>query len=171
MAGWEKRFGVHWNELHAYKDRMLYPVLPTCMGVEELPKDINMCDAVFRGLDRCIQQEIINEQPHRPYARMSLCKPHWIRFIKCVKRRDELILRSVRKWEGEYYDSLDDFSRREYVDDINTKMRYFLYAASNTVDVMKKKRLELNAQHCAERQAALLNARRDEDSSSLSTSV
>ncbi|CAK0839606.1 unnamed protein product [Prorocentrum cordatum] len=47
-------------------------------------------------------------------------------------------------------------SRDEYREDIDTKMRYFLYAGSHAVDLQKKKRLETNAQHCAIRQAALL---------------
>ncbi|CAK0839604.1 unnamed protein product [Prorocentrum cordatum] len=36
----EKRFGVVWDDLHAYKeDRMLYPTLPVMMSVDELPKE------------------------------------------------------------------------------------------------------------------------------------
>uniref|UniRef100_A0A6U6JU72 Uncharacterized protein n=1 Tax=Zooxanthella nutricula TaxID=1333877 RepID=A0A6U6JU72_9DINO len=159
LASAEKRFGVTWQDLHAYKDRMLFPVLPTCMGVEELPKDISLCETVFRGLDRCIVQGTLNENPGQPYARMQICKPHWIRFAKCTKRRDELIMRGIRKWEREYYGSLDDSSRTEYLEDIDTKMRYYLYAASHTNDNTKKGRLELNAQHCALRQASLLNPR------------
>mmetsp|Transcript_36713 Transcript_36713/g.83041 ORF Transcript_36713/g.83041 Transcript_36713/m.83041 type:complete len:201 (+) Transcript_36713:108-710(+) len=159
LASSEKRFGMSWNELHAYKDKMLFPALPTCMAVEELSQDISLCETVFRGLDRCLQQGIKHEDPKQPYARMQICKPHWIRFSKCIKRRDDLILRSVRKWERGYFGTLDDRSRTEYVEDIDTKMRYYLYAASHTSDESKKSRMELNAQHCAMRQAALLNPR------------
>mmetsp|Transcript_44835 Transcript_44835/g.124762 ORF Transcript_44835/g.124762 Transcript_44835/m.124762 type:complete len:202 (-) Transcript_44835:256-861(-) len=159
LATAEKRFGLTWHELHAYKERMLYPVLPTCMAVDELPKDISLCETSFRGLDRCIVQGRIHESTEHPYARMQICKPHWIKFAKCTKRRDELILRSVRKWERDYYSALDDPSRQEYMEDIDTKMRYFLYAASHTDDEGKRNRLEVNAQHCAMRQASLLNPR------------
>mmetsp|Transcript_14314 Transcript_14314/g.42603 ORF Transcript_14314/g.42603 Transcript_14314/m.42603 type:complete len:202 (+) Transcript_14314:95-700(+) len=159
LATAEKRFGVYWSELHSYKDKMLFPVLPTCMGVDELAQDIGLCETVFRGLDRCLEQGMKHESPKQPYARMQICKPHWIRFNKCIKRRDELILRSVKKWEQNYFGSLDERSRTEYVDDIDTKMRYYLYAASHTTDDAKKKRMELNAQHCAIRQASLLNPR------------
>jgi len=156
LASAEKRYGVTWNELHAYKDKMVYPVLPTCMAVDELSKDISLCEVDFRGLDRCIDQGILHEDPLQPYSRMQLCKPHWIRFIKCVKRRDELILRNVKKWERSYMSNLDDASREEYMTDLETKMRYFMYAASHTNEEQKRKRLEVNAQHCAIRQASLL---------------
>mmetsp|Transcript_23297 Transcript_23297/g.65851 ORF Transcript_23297/g.65851 Transcript_23297/m.65851 type:complete len:202 (+) Transcript_23297:97-702(+) len=172
LASAEKRYGLTWQELHAYKDRMLFPQLPTVMGVEELPKDISLCNTVFRGLDRCLTQMTLNENPNQPYARMQICKPHWLRFVKCVKRRDELIMRSVKGWERRYYTTLDDPSRTEYMDDIDTKMRYFLYAASHTNDGQRKSRLELNAQHCALRQASLLNPRQPiEESSSGSVQV
>merc|ERR1719473_595133 len=107
---------------------MSFPILPTCMGVEELPSDISLCETVFRGLDRCLDQGMRTESPAQPYARMQICKPHWIRFIKCVKRRDELILRSVTSWERTYYGDLDGRSREEYVQDLDTKMKYFMYA-------------------------------------------
>mmetsp|Transcript_150659 Transcript_150659/g.419956 ORF Transcript_150659/g.419956 Transcript_150659/m.419956 type:complete len:200 (-) Transcript_150659:211-810(-) len=172
LASAEKRFGLTWNELHSYKDKMLFPVLPTCMGVDELSKDISLCETVFRGLDRCLEQGMKFESPGQPYARMQICKPHWIRFNKCVKRRDELILRSVRKWERGYFSALDERSRTEYIEDIDTKMRYFLYAASHTTDDAKKKRMELNAQHCAMRQASLLNPHTEEsDAGSASVHV
>eukprot|EP00439_Symbiodinium_sp_Y106_P054363 s4062_g7.t1 len=157
----EKRHGLTWTELHGYKDRMLFPILPTMMGVEELPKDICLCDNVFRSLDRCIDKGIESEKADTPYARMQICKPHWIRFIKCVKRRDELVLRGVKRWERNYYGSLDEPSQKEYMEDIDTKMRYFLYAASHSKDVQKKKRLEMNAQHCAIRQSNLLKSPED----------
>mmetsp|Transcript_100056 Transcript_100056/g.173693 ORF Transcript_100056/g.173693 Transcript_100056/m.173693 type:complete len:195 (-) Transcript_100056:35-619(-) len=156
LASAEKRFGVSWKELHAYKDKMIYPVLPTMMAVEELPKDISLCESVYRGLDRCLEQGMSYESPSQPYARMQICKPHWIRFNKCVRRRDDLILRNVKKWERSYYSTLDGASKSEYLDDLDTKMRYFLYAASHTLDEQKKKKLEVQAQHCAERQATLL---------------
>lgn len=38
------------------EDRMTFPILPTMMAVEELPKDISLCDAAFRSLDRCIDK-------------------------------------------------------------------------------------------------------------------
>ncbi|CAJ1446901.1 unnamed protein product [Effrenium voratum] len=95
----ERRHGLTWTELHAYKDRMTFPVLPTMMAVDELPKDICLCDNVFRSLDRCIDKGIESENPATPYSRMQICKPHWIRFIKCVKRRDELVMRGVKRWE------------------------------------------------------------------------
>merc|ERR1719235_1710307 len=136
---------------------MSFPVLPTCMGVEELPGDISLCETAFRGLDRCLDQGMRTESPAQPYARMQVCKPHWIRFNKCVRRRDDLILRSVRRWESGYFSDLDEVSRSEYVEDLDTKMRYFLYAASNTQDQERKKRLEMNAQHCAIRHKSLLN--------------
>merc|ERR550514_1291665 len=151
LATVEKRFGLTWRELHAYKDRMIFPILPTCMGVEELDKDISLCETVFRGLDRCLDQGMRTENPKEPYARMQVCKPHWNRFNKCVKRRDELILRNVRTWERKYCAALDERSLKEYVEDLDTKMRYFLYAAANTADDMRKQRLELHAQHCAVR--------------------
>eukprot|EP00928_Gymnodinium_smaydae_P065678 TRINITY_DN48785_c0_g1_i1.p1 TRINITY_DN48785_c0_g1~~TRINITY_DN48785_c0_g1_i1.p1 ORF type:complete len:229 (-),score=46.07 TRINITY_DN48785_c0_g1_i1:281-874(-) len=163
LASAEKRFGINWNELHAYKEKMIYPILPTCMGVEELPKDISLCDSVFRGLDRCIEQGASNENPSQPYARMQICKPHWIKFVKCTKRRDELLMRSIKRWERGYYSSLDTGSQSEYLEDLDTKMRYFLYASSHTADVQKKKRLEQNAQHCAIRQMSLLNPSRETD--------
>lgn len=156
LASAEKRFGVSWKELHGYKDKMIYPVLPTMMAVEELPKDISLCESWYRGLDRCLEQGMSYENPSQPYARMQICKPHWIRFNKCVRRRDDLILRSVKKWERGYYSTLDMASKSEYLDDLDTKMRYFLYAASHTLDEQKKKKLEVQAQHCAERQATLL---------------
>eukprot|EP00933_Yihiella_yeosuensis_P043064 TRINITY_DN3778_c0_g4_i1.p1 TRINITY_DN3778_c0_g4~~TRINITY_DN3778_c0_g4_i1.p1 ORF type:complete len:220 (-),score=46.99 TRINITY_DN3778_c0_g4_i1:191-790(-) len=152
----EKRHGLTWTELHAYKDRMIFPQLPTQMSVEELPKDISLCENVFRGLDRCLVKGMETEDPGQPYARMQICKPHWIRFIKCVKRRDELVLRGVKKWETQYYNALDEKSRKEYVEDIDTKMRYFMYASSHASDTQKKKRLEMNAQHCAIRHQNLL---------------
>ncbi|CAE8721110.1 unnamed protein product [Polarella glacialis] len=102
---------------------------------------------------------------------MQICKSHWIKFIKCVKRRDELVMRGVKRWERDYYSTLDDPSRKEYVDDIDTKMRYFLYAASHTADDMKKKRLEQNAQHCAVRQSSLLNPRQADDYESSGAAV
>mmetsp|Transcript_42864 Transcript_42864/g.118521 ORF Transcript_42864/g.118521 Transcript_42864/m.118521 type:complete len:203 (-) Transcript_42864:148-756(-) len=157
LASAEKRFGLTWNELHAYKDKMAFPVLPVQMGVEELAKDITLCENVYRGLDRCLEQGMAYESASQPYARMQICKPHWIRFAKCTKRRDELIMRSVKKWERNYYSSLDEPSQKEYMEDIDTKMRYFLYAASRMLDLQKKKRLEMNAQHCAIRQMSLLN--------------
>lgn len=156
LASAEKRYGVTWNELHAYKDKMVFPQLPVMMAVEELPKDISLCETVYRGLDRCLEQGMTHENPGQPYARMQVCKPHWIRFNKCVKRRDDLIMRSVQKWEKDYYFSLNGESKGDYVDDLDTKMRYFLYAASHTLDDQKKKRLEGNAQQCAMRQASLL---------------
>mmetsp|Transcript_101156 Transcript_101156/g.200919 ORF Transcript_101156/g.200919 Transcript_101156/m.200919 type:complete len:203 (+) Transcript_101156:63-671(+) len=171
LATSEKRFGMTWNELHSYKDKMSLPMLPTCMGVEELSTDISLCESVYRGLDRCLDQGMKNENPSQPYARMQICKPHWIRFIKCVKRRDELILRGVRKWEHGYFSALDKNSQEEYTDDIDTKMRYFLYAASHTSDDSKKKRLEMNAQHCAIRQASLLKPREGFDGEGNSTAT
>mmetsp|Transcript_1568 Transcript_1568/g.3110 ORF Transcript_1568/g.3110 Transcript_1568/m.3110 type:complete len:197 (-) Transcript_1568:112-702(-) len=159
----EKRHGLTWTEFHAYKDKMVFPNLPTMMSRDELPKDICLCDTQFRGLDRCIEKGIMNEDGANPYARMQICKPHWIRFIKCVKRRDELVMRSVKKWEREYYTSLDEPSQKEYIEDIDTKMRYFMYAASHTLDLMKKQRLEVNAQHCAVRQSSLLNPKQPEE--------
>eukprot|EP00930_Biecheleria_cincta_P027085 TRINITY_DN19027_c0_g1_i2.p1 TRINITY_DN19027_c0_g1~~TRINITY_DN19027_c0_g1_i2.p1 ORF type:complete len:199 (+),score=28.14 TRINITY_DN19027_c0_g1_i2:68-664(+) len=158
----EKRHGLTWTELHAYKDRMLFPILPTMMGVDELPKDISLCDNPFRGLDRCIDKGMESEDPAQPYARMQICKPHWIKFIKCVKRRDELVMRGIKRWERTYYDSLDEPSMKEYLEDIDTKMRYFLYASSHTMDQQKRKRLEMNAQHCAVRHANLINRHRTE---------
>merc|ERR1712187_172507 len=155
----EKRHGFTWTDLHAYKDKMIYPVLPTCMGVDELDKDISLCDSQFRGLDRCLEQGMIHEKQSAPYARMQICKSHWIKFNRCVNRRDDLILRSVRKWEKTYYSSLDEESRSNYLEDIDTKMRYFLYAASHTPDSVKKERLEANAQRCAMRQSALIKPR------------
>ncbi|CAJ1340145.1 unnamed protein product, partial [Effrenium voratum] len=152
----ERRHGLTWTELHAYKDRMTFPVLPTMMAVDELPKDICLCDNVFRSLDRCIDKGIESENPATPYSRMQICKPHWIRFIKCVKRRDELVMRGVKRWERSYYSSLDQPSQKEYLEDIDTKMRYFMYAASHSKDGEKKKRLEMNAQHCAIRHSNLL---------------
>ncbi|CAK8988466.1 unnamed protein product [Durusdinium trenchii] len=160
----EKRHGLTWTEMHAYKDRMTFPILPTMMGVEELPKDISLCDTVFRSLDRCIDKGIENENANHPYSRMTICKPHWIRFIKCVKRRDELVLRGVKRWERSYYSSLDEPSQSEYLEDISTKMRYFLYAASHTKDLEKKKRLETNAQHCAIRHSNLLKPQAEDTS-------
>eukprot|EP00927_Polykrikos_kofoidii_P032382 TRINITY_DN27605_c0_g1_i1.p1 TRINITY_DN27605_c0_g1~~TRINITY_DN27605_c0_g1_i1.p1 ORF type:complete len:201 (+),score=31.26 TRINITY_DN27605_c0_g1_i1:132-734(+) len=157
LASAEKRFGLTWAELHAYKDRMAFPMLPTCMGVEELSKDISLCETTFRGLDRCLEQGMSHESPKQPYARMQICKPHWIRFAKCTKRRDELVMRSVKSWERHYYGSLDTDSQRDYLDDLDTKMRYFLYASSHTNEAQKKKRLETNAQQLAIRQASLLN--------------
>eukprot|EP00929_Paragymnodinium_shiwhaense_P081028 TRINITY_DN42310_c0_g1_i1.p1 TRINITY_DN42310_c0_g1~~TRINITY_DN42310_c0_g1_i1.p1 ORF type:complete len:200 (-),score=66.91 TRINITY_DN42310_c0_g1_i1:161-760(-) len=156
LASAEKRFGLTWNELHAYKDKMAFPLLPTQMGVEELAKDISLCETVFRGLDRCLEQGMSHEHPKQPYARMQICKPHWIQFNKCTNRRDDLIMRSVTKWETNYYSSLDKPSRSEYMEDLDTKMRYYLYAASHTQDLQKKKRLEVHAQHMALRQANLL---------------
>eukprot|EP00931_Biecheleriopsis_adriatica_P115907 TRINITY_DN91650_c0_g1_i1.p1 TRINITY_DN91650_c0_g1~~TRINITY_DN91650_c0_g1_i1.p1 ORF type:complete len:201 (-),score=41.88 TRINITY_DN91650_c0_g1_i1:102-704(-) len=165
----ERRHGLSWTELHAYKDRMVFPALPTMMHVDELPKDITFCDSVFRSLDRCIDKGMESENPQAPYARMQVCKPHWIRFIKCVKRRDELIMRGVKKWERGYYSALDESSKQEYVEDIDTKMRYFLYAASHTSDLQKRKRLEMNAQHCQTRQANLLNPRQHDEEESRSS--
>eukprot|EP00927_Polykrikos_kofoidii_P007511 TRINITY_DN13086_c0_g1_i1.p1 TRINITY_DN13086_c0_g1~~TRINITY_DN13086_c0_g1_i1.p1 ORF type:complete len:207 (+),score=45.88 TRINITY_DN13086_c0_g1_i1:114-734(+) len=159
LASAEKRFGLTWSELHAYKDRMAFPQLPTCMGVEELSPDISLCETQFRGLDRCLEQGMSHESPKQPYARMQICKPHWIRFAKCTKRRDELVMRSVKAWERNYYDSLDEESQKDYMDDLDTKMRYFLYAGSHTTEQQKKKRLEMNAQQMAVRQASLLNRR------------
>mmetsp|Transcript_25467 Transcript_25467/g.59289 ORF Transcript_25467/g.59289 Transcript_25467/m.59289 type:complete len:199 (-) Transcript_25467:223-819(-) len=156
LASHEKRFGVTWFDLHAYKDRMTYPGLPTMMASEELPKEISLCDADYRGLDRCLTQGRLHEVPSQPYARMQICKPHWIRFVKCVNRRDDLVLRAIKKWEHDYCSALDDASRQEYFDDLDTKKRYFLYAASHTSDAGKRSRLEANAQHCAIRQASLL---------------
>merc|ERR1740130_1134683 len=135
---------------------MVFPQLPTMMAVEELPKNISLCETVYRGLDRCLEQGMVTENPGQPYARMQICKPHWIRFNKCVKRRDELIMRSVKGWEKDYYFSLDGGSKADYLDDLDTKMRYFLYAGSHTLDEQKKQRLENSAQQCAIRQAALL---------------
>eukprot|EP00440_Ansanella_granifera_P013899 gb/GFBE01015101.1/.p1 GENE.gb/GFBE01015101.1/~~gb/GFBE01015101.1/.p1 ORF type:complete len:199 (+),score=38.17 gb/GFBE01015101.1/:1-597(+) len=163
----EKRHGLTWTELHAYKDRMVFPILPTMMGTDELPKDICLCDTVFRSLDRCIDKGVETEDPSVPYARMQICKPHWIRFIKCVKRRDELVMRGVKRWERNYYSNLDEPSQKEYVEEIDTKMRYFLYAASHTGDLQKKKRLEMNAQHCAIRQTNLMKPRETEDPGSV----
>eukprot|EP00405_Crypthecodinium_cohnii_P009043 CAMPEP_0206432424 /NCGR_PEP_ID=MMETSP0324_2-20121206/7924_1 /ASSEMBLY_ACC=CAM_ASM_000836 /TAXON_ID=2866 /ORGANISM="Crypthecodinium cohnii, Strain Seligo" /LENGTH=199 /DNA_ID=CAMNT_0053898485 /DNA_START=65 /DNA_END=664 /DNA_ORIENTATION=- len=157
----EKRYGLTWDELHAYKDRMLFPQLPTCMGVEELSKDISLCDSVFRGLDRCLTQGTIHEDDRFPYARMQICKPHWIKFNRCVNRRDELIMRNIKSWEKAYVANLDPASRSEYVDDIDSKMRYFLYAAANTGDAQHRARLEMNAQHCAIRQASLMKSNYD----------
>lgn len=170
LSSAEKRYGLTWNELHGYKEKMVFPVLPVCMGVEELPKDISLCETVFRGLDRCLEQGMINENPSQPYARMQICKPHWIKFNKCVKRRDELVLRSVKRWERGYYDGMDEASQKEYIDDLDTKMRYFMYAASHASDGQKKERLEMNAQHCALRQSSLLNPRQaDTEDTNLSS--
>merc|ERR1740139_1722364 len=144
---------------------MLFPVLPTMMHVHELKSDISLCETTFRGLDRCLENGTLNENPNSPYARMQICKPAWIRFAKCIKRRDELVLRSVKKWERSYYVNLDIPSQKEYIEDIDTKMRYFLYAASHTGEHGKKNRLELSAQHCALRQASLIKRDVDVDSS------
>mmetsp|Transcript_91595 Transcript_91595/g.144787 ORF Transcript_91595/g.144787 Transcript_91595/m.144787 type:complete len:196 (+) Transcript_91595:42-629(+) len=153
----EKRFGMTWKELHSYKDKMVYPILPTMMAVEELPDTISLCETPYRGLDRCLEQGMAHENPGQPYARMQICKPHWIQFVKCTKRRDELIMRSVKKWERTYFDALDAQSKTEYLEDLDTKTRYFLYASSHTADTEKKRRLDLNAHQCAVRQAALIN--------------
>merc|ERR1719326_1135711 len=123
---------------------MTFPVLPTQMNVEELSKDIDLCETVFRGLDRCLEQGKEHENPAHPYARMQICKPHWIKFQRCAKRRDDLIMRSIKKWEGGYYSSLDEPSRDEYLEDLDTKMRYFLYASSHVQDLQKKRTLEKN---------------------------
>lgn len=159
LSAAEKRHGMTWNDLHGYKLLMQYPILPTQMGVDELSKDISLCDSWFRGLDRCLEEGMRTETKSQPYARMQICKPHWIRFLRCTKRRDELVMRDVKKWEHSYYSAMDEASGKEYLEDIDTKMRYFLYAASHTADAQKKKRLEMNAQHCAMRQMSLLQPR------------
>jgi len=155
LASAEKRFGITWREMHAYKDLMEFPKLPTQMAVEEIPKNIELCETVFRGLDRCLEQGMRTESILQPYARMQICKPHWIRFERCTNRRDDLILRGVKSWESKYFTGLDKPSKSEYLDDLDTKMRYFLYAASHTTDEEKRKRLEMSAQHCAMRVSSL----------------
>ena len=78
--------------------------------------------ALTKGHKR-LDEGIESENASHPYSRMTICKPHWrlvkessrslhwkpasgaslsavrIRFIKCVKRRDELVLRGVKRWE------------------------------------------------------------------------
>mmetsp|Transcript_69332 Transcript_69332/g.129535 ORF Transcript_69332/g.129535 Transcript_69332/m.129535 type:complete len:188 (-) Transcript_69332:37-600(-) len=158
LSTYEKRFGFTWYDLHAYKDKMAYPVLPPMMSTEELPKDISFCEEPFRGLDRCIINGKTHERPTQPYARMCDCKPHWSKFVKCIRKRDDKVLKSIKEWESDYCAALDSASREEYFEDLDTKKRYFLYAASHTADPARRQRLETNAQHCAIRQASLQSA-------------
>mmetsp|Transcript_29083 Transcript_29083/g.66902 ORF Transcript_29083/g.66902 Transcript_29083/m.66902 type:complete len:188 (+) Transcript_29083:79-642(+) len=158
LSSYEKRFGIGWFDMHSYKDKMAYPVLPTMMSMEELPQDISFCDVAYRGLDRCLVQGRLHEDPKQPYARMVDCRPHWSKFCKCVRRRDERVLRGIKEWERHYCAALDDASKEDYFEDLDTKKRYFLYAASHTADVARRRRFETNAQHCAIRQQSLLSA-------------
>lgn len=151
----EKRYGVTWSELNAYKDKMCYPVLPPMMPPDAISRQTSLCETVFRGLDRCMEQGLRSENPSQPYARMQICKPHWIRFIKCVKRRDEEVLKDIRHWERWHVGRLEPKERERYMEDIDIKAKYFQYAAAQTTDEERRKRLELNAQHCARRQKAL----------------
>mmetsp|Transcript_25927 Transcript_25927/g.67996 ORF Transcript_25927/g.67996 Transcript_25927/m.67996 type:complete len:188 (-) Transcript_25927:96-659(-) len=163
LASIEKRFGFTWKQIHSYKDMMQFPILPTCMATEEVNKDISLCESAYRGLDRCLEMGKSYENPSTPYARMQVCKPHWIKFVKCTKRRDELVMRSVKTWERHYYSSLDAPSQAEYLEDLDTKKRYFLYALSRTDDDARRDRFSLNAQHCAIRHASLLRSRSGAD--------
>merc|ERR1719230_1023880 len=125
------------------------------MPEEALNPHISLCDIPFRGLDRCMEQGVRYENPGQPYARMQICKPHWIRFNKCVARRDEEVLREIRHWEKWHVGRLEPKERDRYVEDIDVKAQYLQYAASQTTDDERKKRFEKDAMHCARRKKTL----------------
>lgn len=157
LSSAEKRYGVTWAELHSYKDKMAYPTLPRSMPVDAFPTGIDFCDNQFRGLDRCIENGIRHESSGAPYARMHVCKPMWLRFNKCVKRRDDKVADQVLKWEAKHFMRLDAKEKVDYINDIDTKMQFMLYMAGETEDVEKTKLYNNAAQLCARRQLSLQN--------------
>jgi len=134
----EKKFGMTWDGLHAYKELMTMPALPPNMPRELIPQDISFCDQIFRGIDRCIEQGIRTERVNYPYERMQICKPFWIKFDRCIKRRDEKILNSIYKWETRHMEKMASESRIEYLEDLGRRRKYQEYAYRNTQEPTQK---------------------------------
>jgi len=151
----EKKFGVTWDELHAYKEHMSLPALPINMPRELIPTNISMCEVPFKGLDRCIEQGIRTERENYPYERLQICKPFWSKFAKCFRRRDIKIIEAVQRWERDHYEKMTPEFQQEYVNDIRVRRRYQEYAFNNTDDVYKKFFHKREARHLTERSEKL----------------
>jgi len=156
----EKKFGMTWDGLHAYKEFMTLPALPANMPRELIPQDISYCDQIFRGIDRCIEQGIRTERKNYPYERMQICKPFWIKFDKCIKRRDEKIMRSIYKWEARHMEKMAPESKVEYLEDLGRRRKYQEYAYRNTHEPTQKIFHNREAEHLM-RRAVNLGAEED----------
>lgn len=145
----EKRFGMSWDRLHAYKTVMSFPLLPENMpaGAVLDKEDIPLCESVYKRLDRCLDQGIINECKDSPFARMQVCKSHWLNFERCVRRRDHKMVKKIFEWERGNFGDLDMKAQNEYLQDMTNKMRYIDYSMQQEPDQGIKQKLERDFMH------------------------
>ena len=45
---------------------------------------------------------------------MQICKPHWMRFQRCVNRRDNYMMDTILKWEDGFVQRLSDAGKEKY---------------------------------------------------------
>ena len=45
---------------------------------------------------------------------MQICKPHWMRFNRCVNRRDRNFMDVILKWENTFVQRLSDTGKDKY---------------------------------------------------------
>merc|ERR550537_238693 len=152
LANIEKRYGLGWDQLHAYKEIMAFPELPRQMPVSLLhAQNFSFCEGMFDGLDRCLSQGMQNETVATPYARLQICKPHYARFARCVKRRDQYVLDEVLKWEHEFVGRLSDRGKEKYADQMDLRKAYLEYRAEREPDAQKQLRFKADLDRLRQR--------------------
>merc|ERR1711964_127357 len=112
-----------------------------------LQKDISFCETLFEQIDRCISQGQASESAGQPYARMQVCKPHWVRFSRCVKRRDKAMMNEVLKWEDNFLSRLSEEGKKNYAQELDMRHRYLEYRHDREIDFEKKQRLQHDLDH------------------------
>jgi len=145
----EKRGGLSWDRLHAYKTVMSFPLLPENMPASVVldQNDIPLCENVYKGLDRCLDQGSMNELSDSPFARLVICKAKWLNFERCVRRRDHKMIKKIFEWERNNFAYLDMKHQDEYLVDMTNKMRYIDYSMQQEPDQGEKQKLERDFMH------------------------
>eukprot|EP00386_Alphamonas_edax_P013090 GDKI01040576.1.p2 GENE.GDKI01040576.1~~GDKI01040576.1.p2 ORF type:complete len:180 (+),score=58.21 GDKI01040576.1:98-637(+) len=130
----EKTYGYTWVQLHAFREMTALPKVPESMPIELLPTNTNNCDGLSSSLERCIDKGIETERSIAPFARLHVCKPHWVRLTRCVRTRDEGVMRAVEGWEAKHVASMTGKDREAYLEDLKTRMQYLEYVNQRSTD-------------------------------------
>jgi hypothetical protein len=156
LANIEKRYGVRWDEIHSYKDYMAFPDIPKAMPASVLlDKDFSFCEGLFDQLDRCLEGGKRIETKSAPYSRMQTCKPHWMRFKRCVTHRDRNMQGEIMKWEDNFVGRLSSKGKEQYADQMDTRYAYVQYRHAREADEEKKSLFSRTLGFLRERRKAL----------------
>jgi len=97
------------------------------MPAEVLPDDGTACDVLADDLDRCIESCKKVATYWTAFSRMYHCKPYWVKLTRCVRRRDDRIMKAVHKWEFKHYNTLPLSDKEEYMGKMTKRMKYLEY--------------------------------------------